>query len=622
MAIVHHERPPPAVRPPTPVAAAGPLPLVTEAATAYRRQSDREIIHERDPPCHGEELALIRSTTRSRYRHSRRSGLGAAPVPRARIVIAAVVTASVLLLSRLTSSGAPAQAASAASPAAALGGFLSAPGGPFLRDSYGRAVILHGVNAVYKLPPYELYDAPGRPFDFSATDASMIAAAGFDVVRLGIVWEGLEPGTVGANDPAICTPGSPGDPGQFDPSVVEAYLAHVKQTVDVLASYHIYTLLDMHQDLYSSTFGGEGAPPWAVCSDGLSTAQLPGRWSETYHSPGLDTAFEHFWTNDVAGNLQGEYDRVWGAVASYFRADPWIVGYDLMNEPFSRSLLDVDHRELDAQIECFYTGTADPGHSAQGLAIACPADDPKVGLIPTIEAADPNHLIFYESDIFTRVGTPNFIGPMNFSHLVFNFHAYCPQRNPHTGDPSDLAACAAWIANTMDLRAAEEPGLASPAEPDGPPLFLSEFGATGDPALLESVTADADSHLLSWTYWSWKYYGDPTGSSDEALVTTDGQFKPTVAALAQAYPQAVAGTPKSFAFNATTGGFTMTYLPNPAITAPTIIAVPALRYPAGYCPAVTGAAIVSRPGASLLELKNSSGTTLVTVTVAAGRCAP
>ena len=150
---------------------------------------------------------------------------------------------------------------------------------------------------------------------------------------------------------------------------------------------------------------------------------------------------------------------------------------------------------------------------------------------------------------------------------------------------------------------------------------MSEFGATGDSALLEAVTADADSHLLSWTYWSWKYYDDPTGSSNEALVTPDGQFEPTIAALAEAYPEAVAGTPRSFAFNAATAGFTMTYLPNPVITAPTIIAVPALRYPNGYCSDVTGAAIVSRPDAGLLELKNDSGTGLVTVTVAPGRCA-
>jgi hypothetical protein len=75
-----------------------------------------------------------------------------------------VVTTLALVLSGLFWAVPPAQAAtpdpSAPSTGVAsmdtLNGFISAPGGPFLRDRYGRAIILHGVNAVYKLPPYEL----------------------------------------------------------------------------------------------------------------------------------------------------------------------------------------------------------------------------------------------------------------------------------------------------------------------------------------------------------------------------------------------------------------------------------------------------------------------------------
>jgi endoglycosylceramidase len=534
-----------------------------------------------------------------------------------------VMAGAVLALLTVAMCWAPpsASAAPVTVPADMLHGLISAPGGPFLRDSYGRAVILHGVNAVYKRAPYELYSAPGQPFDFSAADASRIASLGFDVVRLGIVWEGLEPGSGGANDAAICTPGTPGDPTEFNAAALDAYLERVKSTVDLLGSYGIYTLLDMHQDLYSSAFGGEGAPTWAVCSDGLSTAQLPGRWSHTYASPGLDAAFGHFWTNDVAGNLQGSYDQVWGAVASYFSNDPWIVGYDPMNEPFSRSVMDQDHHELDTEIECFYTGTTHPGLGADGSALSCPADDPRVGLIPTIEAADPNHLVFYEPDIFTRAGTPNFIGPMVLSHLVFNFHAYCPQRNGRTGNPTDVTACADSAAATIDRREAERPGLASAAEPGGPPLFMSEFGATDDPALIATLTAQADSQLLGWTYWSWKYYDDPTGSADEGLVGPDGQLKPTAAMLAQAYPEAVAGTPRSFAADPDTGAYDLTYLSDPDISAPTIIEMPSLAYPDGYCPVVTGGIVTSGPGDRLLEVENAANAGLVIVKVTSGSCA-
>ena len=68
-------------------------------------------------------------------------------------------------------------------------------------------MFIHGVNAVYKHPPYELYPDPGKPWNFSAADASLMARLGFNVVRLGMTWSGLEPGTAPANDPAICTPG-------------------------------------------------------------------------------------------------------------------------------------------------------------------------------------------------------------------------------------------------------------------------------------------------------------------------------------------------------------------------------------------------------------------------------
>src|SRR5580704_11316727 len=102
--------------------------------------------------------------------------------------------------------GRPHRRTTVASGVGVLSGTIGAPSGQFLRDRFGRAVTLHGVNAVYKRAPYELFPAPGQPYDFSAEDAARISALGFDVVRLGLVWEGIEPGTDPPNDPAICTP--------------------------------------------------------------------------------------------------------------------------------------------------------------------------------------------------------------------------------------------------------------------------------------------------------------------------------------------------------------------------------------------------------------------------------
>ena len=291
----------------------------------------------------------------------------------------------------------------------AVQGPLRSPGGPFLYDQRGRVVFLHGVNAVYKLPPFELYPAAGKPWNFTAADASLMARLGFNVVRLGMTWKGLEPGTAPSNDPAICTPGRPHDPGQFNQAVLDSYLSNLAQTVRLLGQFHIYTLLDMHQDVYNELFDGEGAPNWAVCTDGIPNTEAPGRWSQNYGTAAAGAAYRHFWTNNVVGDLQGEYDRVWAAVAGYFHGNPWVVGYDPFNEPFSTSLVSSGDEQFDGQLECFYTGTTlvgSPGHGAP--AIRCPKDDPGRGVVPQVLAADPAHLIFYEPDIFGRRGLHQF----------------------------------------------------------------------------------------------------------------------------------------------------------------------------------------------------------------------
>ena len=121
---------------------------------------------------------------------------------------------------------------------------------------------------------------------------------------------------------------------------------------------------------------------------------------------------------------------------------------------------------------------------------------------------------------------PNFVGAMNFPNLVFNVHVYCTQRSGKTGNPTNIAACAAQEGHSLQTRAEDRTDLSSPAQPRGPAWFVSEFGATSNPGLLDQLTREADRFLVGWTYWSWKYYGDPTGSAAEALVTAKGSSGP------------------------------------------------------------------------------------------------
>lgn len=190
----------------------------------------------------------------------------------------------------LPSLASPIQYPSSIIGASAVQGPITSPGGPYLYDRQGRVVFFHGVNAVSKHAPYELYPAPGKPWNFTAADASLMVRLGFNVVRLGMTWKGLEPGTAPANDPAICTPGPPHDPGQFNQAVLDRYLNKLSETVDLLGRFHIYTILDMHQDVYNEMFDGEGAPNWAACTDGIRNTDPPGRWSRNYGTAAADAA--------------------------------------------------------------------------------------------------------------------------------------------------------------------------------------------------------------------------------------------------------------------------------------------------------------------------------------------
>ena len=539
------------------------------------------------------------------------------PVSRRLAVVLAVIVA---LGGVVTGYLAPAGGGPSPLPAndTVVSGPLSAEGGPYLTDDHGRIVFLRGVNAVYKRAPYELYADPGKPWNFTSADAARIASLGFNVVRLGIIWQGIEPGTLGPNSPQVCTPGAPRDPHQFDASAASAYLARVARTVDLLGKYHIYTLLDMHEDVYSSEFGGEGAPAWAVCSDGHPIGTLPGRWSNTYNDPALISSVQHFWTNDVVGDLQGEYIRSWKATASYFSRNPWVVGFDPINEPFTKTLLP-GSTEVAGHLECLYTGSSHPGHSIlNGSVLSCPPGDPTTGLITTLRSAAPDKLVFFEPDIFATSGHPNDIGPMDFRGLVFNFHDYCGLRSGVTGNPTDLNACADQELRTMQRRSEERPDIATVEQPQGPAWFMSEFGATTSEPLMERLAKIADELQLGWTYWQWKYYDDPTGSSAEALVGSDGSLSPTVSALARVYPQAVSGTPVSFSFDPRSKEFHLLYVPKAGIDAPTVIAVPtSLDYPHGYQVSVVGGEVRSAPGADRVAVTAADGAASVSVTITA-----
>ncbi len=494
-------------------------------------------------------------------------------------------------------------------------------------DQEGRAVLLHGVDLVYKIPPYEVEVQGSGRNTLTPPEAQRMAQLGFNVVRLGVIWKGLEPGTDPINDPAICTPGAPGKSGsdQFDARHFDTYMGRLEATVSLLARYGISSLIDMHQDVYNEVFGGEGAPNWAVCTEGI--VPKPRRhvqnWSVNYAGPGVAQAYDHFWENDVVGNLQGEFDTVWTKIAARFRGNPWIVGYDPFNEPYGSGLSTVPaNPAFDAELECLYTGRAHPGLDQSGQPVSCPSDDPEEGLIPRIEAADPTHLVAYEGNYGTDSGVPNYIGAMRYPRLVLNFHDYCFLHVPNGPEPPSFSStCGPLESHVFTQHDDERVNDTTPEQPGGPGWLLTEFGATTDTADLTRITFDANSNLVGWIYWQWINYDDPTGSHSSALWPPRSATQSQLQVLSETYASAVAGTPTSMYFDPTTGSFTLRYRSNPTITAPTVIVVPvSTHYPHGYCLRTSGARATSRPDATRIDVENRSRATPVVVSVTRGSC--
>src|SRR3989442_15913063 len=104
----------------------------------------------------------------------------------------------------------------------------------FIKDKAGRVLFLHGVNAVWKRPPY----TPSSAY-LDGRDADFLAANGLNSVRLGVLWVGVEPSR-----------------DAFD----DAYLDRIMRIVNLLRSRRITVLLDFHQDMYNERYQGEGFP--------------------------------------------------------------------------------------------------------------------------------------------------------------------------------------------------------------------------------------------------------------------------------------------------------------------------------------------------------------------------
>src|SRR5690625_2173563 len=181
-----------------------------------------------------------------------------------------------------------------------------------LFNEKGAQVLLSGLNVVCKKK--EL----GYVEPLTEEDFKWFRDQGHNVLRLGLIWDGVEP-----------------EPGVYD----DVYLSKIKEQVKWAEKYGIYIFLDMHQDLYSVLYS-DGAPEWATLTDDLPHV-TGAKWSDAYlESPAVNRAIDHFWNNTEAEDglgLQDHYRAMWVHVVNYFSDCSNIIGYDIMNEPYPGS---------------------------------------------------------------------------------------------------------------------------------------------------------------------------------------------------------------------------------------------------------------------------------------------
>ena len=439
--------------------------------------------------------------------------------------------------------------------------------GRWFTDDLGRVVVPHGV-AVMDFGSAHLPEAIG----FGDDDAAFLAEHGFDVVRVGFNWSGVEP-----------------KPGVYD----ESYVGSIERTVQALAAHGIYSVLDLHQDGYGPVTGTEGAPDWATLTDGAPNTHL-GFGPDYFANPALERAFDNLWANATGPGGVGIADRfaaMLGELGSRFRDERYVIGYDIFNEPWPGSQYATCMNPegcpvFDAQLSAFYARA-----------------------VAALRTADPNHIAFAEPNLFFDFGADTHVDAGD----GFAFHDYC--LGAGAGDslppvPGTGPGCQVEESTVIENAAAH-------AERTGTALINTEWGATDDLATTERVADELDAARVPWTFWQ---YNSPRFVADPRKPPSgDNLNEGALEVVDRPHAQAVAGTPTQSSWDPSSRTFSLTYAtasPAGVTRAPgalTEIWASPIHFPRGYRAQATGARVLSAPNAPVLRLRNLPGAASVNV---------
>eukprot|EP00931_Biecheleriopsis_adriatica_P046583 TRINITY_DN26773_c0_g2_i1.p1 TRINITY_DN26773_c0_g2~~TRINITY_DN26773_c0_g2_i1.p1 ORF type:complete len:534 (-),score=75.58 TRINITY_DN26773_c0_g2_i1:86-1687(-) len=449
-------------------------------------------------------------------------------------------------------------------------------------DSHGRTRIFHGVNVVYKQYPWYPSASSYNAYDsLVEDDMEKLADCGFNVVRLGVMWPGVEsaPGTIN-----------------------ETYLHEISRLTLELARHGVYTLVDLHQDLLSRHFCGEGVPEgyveallrdntsslskarpfpepvamkFALDTDGfpnLTACLKDPLFADYYSSEQVGALFEQLYTEGTP--LNTGFLRYWEAVAGTFGKlageANHILGYELLNEP-SGYCLDARSSTCGKKPGPVFNDRLEVQYLTPLYRAAA----------ARIRAADAHRPIFYEATAYPMLlASPFPVLPLGEdAQQGLAYHIYCQADMSTVWDQFECRAA-------QGLSYREYFGFLN--KHDGLGSFMTEFGAIGQTTAeydeIDRLLSAADANMQSWSYWQLKQFHDiTTANAAESLYDEHGQLESAkLKLLSRTYAQAIGGDALHMSFQSTDALFELEY--NASVTtAPTEIYLnEAMHYPQGY----------------------------------------
>ncbi len=361
--------------------------------------------------------------------------------------------------------------------------------GTTLRDGADREVALRGVNAGgrSKFAPYLPFDVDGD-FD-AALDSYLDRAAtwGVDVLRVPFSWAALEP-TQGAWD--------------------EEWLSRYVALLDGAHARGIWTIVDLHQDIYAEPFCGDGFPAWTIPGDPGPPQHDCATWYLGYFDdPEVAAAFDRLWTNQ--DGLRDQLDGMWEALVTRLADHPGVLGYELLNEPGWGS--------LDRDV---FTSTVLPVWYEE--------------LVPRLQAIDGDALFFLDTNGVEGPAASTVMERPALDGIVFAPHFYHPTIILGPDGPSieddALTGLSGWAAVGAQWDV---------------PVLIGEFGVPvgrdGGPAWIGSHYDAFDTLGLHGTLWEYSVSTEVWNAEALSIVYPTGAETELVAPMARPYLRAVAG---------------------------------------------------------------------------------